>query len=108
MRRGGEIALKKSVNPVQYQVALPERPESRKSVLRECLTPGEQDTPDLDQRRPSRSACKRESLSTRIGAETARKLRAESIRRSVPVGQILDDLVAKGLPLRRDPNSSRS
>jgi hypothetical protein len=33
VRRGGEIALKKSVNPARYQGVLPERPESRKSVL---------------------------------------------------------------------------
>ena len=59
--------------------------------------PEEQHTPDLDQPCPSRSACQRENLSTRVDAETARKLRAESIRRGVPVGQILDDLVAKGL-----------
>jgi hypothetical protein len=49
-------------------------------------------------RSASRSGCRRENLSSRVGAEIARKLRAESIRKGVPVGQILDDLVAKGLP----------
>ena len=86
------------MNAARYQAVLQEQPESRKSALRECLATEEQYTPDLDQRCALRSACKREDLSTRVGAETARKLRAESIRRGVPVGQILDDLVAKGLP----------
>ena len=64
----GEKARSKSVNPARYQAALPERPESRKSALRECLATEEQRTPDLDQRCPWRSACKREHLSTRVDA----------------------------------------
>jgi hypothetical protein len=98
VRRVGRMRAQKSVNPVRYQAVFLERLESRRSALRECLTPEEQLTPDLDQRRLPRAGGNRENLLTRVGVETARKLRAESIHRGVPVGQILDDLVAKGLP----------
>jgi hypothetical protein len=92
------MCVQKSVNPARYQAVFLERLESRRSALRECLTPEEQLTPDRDQRRVPRAGGNRENLLTRVGVETARKLRAESIHRGVPVGQILDDLVAKGLP----------
>jgi hypothetical protein len=40
---------------------------------------------------------KRESISTRVDAETARKLREEAERQGVGIGNVIDQLVKKGL-----------